>query len=633
MAGDVVDACKTPAPAALAAVERVLQQDGLDAAIAWCRARLRAQPMEADTARHLSQLLCETGEHLAAQRAAMRACELQPDDARCWCDLGRVHARKGEFEDAARCFAEALQIDRRHVDSWHNLGLAYRRLNRPDEAFKALKQALQLDDKRAATWIALGELLIERGQDEDGLICFDRAAAAEPAQALARCKLAEQLLARGRVRRAESLFRQALTLDAQHTDAWVGLGRTLEDLGQADEARAAYLAALQRRPAPGLALGNYLALLRGDARADGDESARLLGLARTALHAESTPDEARAFVGQGLAKFHLACDDPAAAIQATRTGQAARRRAHGPLDRPALAARVDALIDCFNADFYASRRRHGLGCDQPVFIVGLPRSGTTLTEQILAGHPQVHGAGELPSMARLALDCGGGDVADIAAAIAQLDAGASRAVAARYLHALREGAPRGRLRIVDKAPLNFFHLGFAALLFPNARVIHCRRDLRDTALSIWFENFNAEQRYATDFDDLAFFAGQYRRLMAHWHQHLPLQMLELDYEDTVADVPLQARRMTAFLGLPWDAACVDFHRNSRAVQTPSRWQVREPAHRRSVGRWKAYAPLLPELVRAFAGLEADPTAVVQRRARASGHEPEKQEGDHADASS
>ncbi len=155
----------------------------------------------------------------------------------------------------------------------------------------------------------------------------------------------------------------------------------------------------------------------------------------------------------------------------------------------------------------------------------------------------------------------------------------------------------------DKSPLNFFHLALAAVLFPNARVIHCVRDPRDNALSIWMENFNPDQRYATDFEDLAWFTAEYRRLISHWRRHLPLEMLELRYEDTVADLEGQARKLVAFLDAPWEARCLDFHRSERAVQTPSRWQVRQPIYTQSVARWKAYAPYLPQLPAAFAKLE------------------------------
>lgn len=216
----------------------------------------------------------------------------------------------------------------------------------------------------------------------------------------------------------------------------------------------------------------------------------------------------------------------------------------------------------------------------------------------------MYGAGELPDLARLARQVvAEHDAAPWQAAVQLKGEMASRLLAHNYLQALRRNAPPDCPRISDKQPLNFFHLTFAALLFPNARIIHCRRDARDNALSIWMENFNADQRYAADFGDLAFFIAQERRPMIHWQQVLPLHMLDVQYEDVVADVEGQARRLIMFLGAPWDDRCLNFHQQDRAVQTPSRWQVRQPIYSNSVGRWKRYRESLPELETAFAEVE------------------------------
>lgn len=240
----------------------------------------------------------------------------------------------------------------------------------------------------------------------------------------------------------------------------------------------------------------------------------------------------------------------------------------------------------------------GLGSEQPVFIVGLPRSGTTLTEQILSAHPLLHGAGELPDLANLAASvlCEGDKLWQSATL---LDGMSSRKLASDYLKILREGAQKERVHISDKSPLNFFQLAFAALMFPNAKVIHCKRAIRDNALSIWMENFNPDQKWSTEFDDLAFYHFQYQRLMEHWQEALPLQILDMQYEDTVENLGRQAKRLIEFLGVDWDEQCLHFHKNTRAVQTPSKWQVRQPIYTRSVERWKFYESFLPELDAAF----------------------------------
>lgn len=580
-------------PDVLASLQSALKTHGPAAAVRVCEEHLLAEPSDADAHRHLAQLHALSGSRVPALASARRACELAPTDPRAWSDLGRVHARFGEFTQALNRFAEALKVDPRHADSWHNLGTALKKLEQHQPAFAAFKKALELEPGRAETYLNLGNLLIDAGQLEDAVECFERAARHDPQLAAARTRLAEQVSQEGKVQQAETLFRQALGLDPDQVQGWFGLGRTLEDLGDAENALACYRQVLRRRPDHAQALGQYLALLREDA---GNES---LDAARGTLNDASVVDEAKALVGYGLAKYHDRRGEFAAAAHAGTIANASRRRVAGPLRAEQLRARVDGLISTYTAEFFESRRRFGVGTDQPVFIVGLPRSGTTLCEQILASHPLVHGAGELPDLARLSVQAlNGADLLPWQAA-SQVTQPQSLELASQYLRALRNGAMKGCLRMTDKSPLNFFQLAFATLLFPNARVIHCTRDMRDNALSIWMENFSPDQGYATDFGDLAVFHAEYQRLMKHWRTTLPLPILDLQYEDTVREVETQARRLLTFLDLPWDDRCLDFHRNDRAVQTPSRWQVRQPIYSRSVGRWRQYAPHLPQLLAAF----------------------------------
>jgi tetratricopeptide (TPR) repeat protein len=538
----------------------------------------------------LGLLLAAADRDVDAVRAGRRACELAPQDARAHSDLGRIHAMRKRFDEAAQCFGKAVSLDPRNADGWHNLGTALRQLGRLEDAFRALKQALLLDPARAGTYLNLGALLIESQQFDEALECFERAARLDPRLARAQSRLAAQLARSGKVQRAEGLFRRSVNLDPDHVEGWLGLGQALEDIGDAAGALGCYRNVLARNAGHALALGRYLSLLREPA------PEALLSAARAALDDSQRADEGRALIGYGLAKYHDKRGDFAAAASAGIEANAARRRQSGPSDRAALDARVESMIATYDADFFAARRRFGLGSDQPVFIVGLPRSGTTLTEQIIASHPMLHGAGELPDLPRLAAR-----VAPDAPwnAAARLDEASARPLAHEYFRALRDGAPRGRLRITDKSPFNFFQLAFAALLFPQARVIHCRRGARDNALSIWLENFNQDQHYATDFGDLAHLRGAYALQMAHWKRALPLKILDVDYEALVADVDTQARRIVDFLDAPWDRRCLDFHSSDRAVQTPSRWQVREPIYSRSVARWRSYEAYLPELVHAF----------------------------------
>lgn len=574
----------------LTAVQEAVTAHDLANAKRLCEDRTSQAPDDADAYRYLAHVHVLAGEQEEALAVGSKATELAPADPRTWSDLGRLYAVIGDAERALPCFEQALRIDPRHADSWHNLGLACKQRGHVQRAFDALKQALLLDPTRAESYLSLGNLLVDAEQLEDAIGCFERAAAHDPTLAKAHSRLAQELSQRGDVERAGSLFRHALSLDADDVASWFGLGRALEDLGQAESALSCYRNVLQRQPGHALALGQYFALVKED------EGQDWLAQLEPALDQTDGSAEAKALMGYGLAKWYDRRGRFQEAASAGTRANAARRKAAGPMDRGALTARIDAIIETYTAEFFTTRRHIGIGTDQPVFIVGLPRSGTTLTEQILSAHPLLHGAGELPDLARLAIkSLDHNEARPWQAAEHLVDEMTGHRVAHDYLTALRHGAHPDCRRISDKQPLNFFHLAFAALLFPNARVIHCRRDARDNALSIWMENFNPDQQYATDFSDLAHFIAQYRRLMAHWQAVLPLQILDMPYEETVADVEGQARRMMTFLKVPWDARCLDFHRQERAVQTPSRWQVRQPIYNRSVGRWKAYAPYLPEL--------------------------------------
>jgi tetratricopeptide (TPR) repeat protein len=505
---------------------------------------------------------------------------------------GRRHVLAGRFAEAAQCFAAALRIEPNDAHVWHDFGTALRKSGRDEAAFDAFRNALSIDPTRAESYLNLGNLLIDAGQLDDAVNCFERAAQCDSQLAVARSRLAEQWSNRGRPEQAEMLFRQSLGLEPEQVRGWFGLGRTLEDLGDAQGALGCYRQVLARCPSHVAAITQALGLSRDSAPAE------LLANAELLLADPALPAEAVALIGYGLAKYRDRNRHFAGAAAAGRVANNARRRASGALDRAALVARIDYLVKTCDAGFFAKRRRFGIGTSQPVFIVGLPRSGTTLTEQIMAAHPRLHGSGELPALQRMAARALT-DEQPLWQSVAQLDEMGSRELASTYIKLLRDGAPKSSLRISDKTPLNLFQLGFAALLFPNARVIHCTRAARDNALSIWLENFAPTQHYATDFDDLAFLATQVERLMTHWQDVLPLPVLDMRYEDTVANVEQQAHRLMDFLDVSWDDRCLDFHRQSRAVQTPSRWQVRQPIYTGSVGRWRNYAEQLPELVAAF----------------------------------
>jgi hypothetical protein len=241
---------------------------------------------------------------------------------------------------------------------------------------------------------------------------------------------------------------------------------------------------------------------------------------------------------------------------------------------------TERVIGTFGTKFFSQRSGYGSSSELAVFIVGMPRSGTTLVEQIIASHPQAHGAGELKTLPDLSRGLGARLKSSslYPEVVSALDRDTSRILAAEYELVLKQRAENAAVRITDKMPLNFMHLGLIALLFPKARVIHCLRD------------------YAYDLADIGAYYRQYRRLMRHWREVLSLQSLELGYEDLVSEQGRNTQRLLEFLGLPWDERCLAFHNNPRPVQTASAWQVRQPLYKSAVNRWRNYEKYLGPLL-------------------------------------
>ena len=271
-------------------------------------------------------------------------------------------------------------------------------------------------------------------------------------------------------------------------------------------------------------------------------------------------------------------------------------------DQPAVERRVDALIEQFDRGYCAGAG--GSSSELPVLIVGMPRSGTSLTEQILASHSRVAGGGELTEINRI-----GEWLTEAHHYPLPPQPGALKEAADRYLKYVGK-IGRGLDRVTDKMPGNYMQLGLITRMFPKARIIHCRRDPMDNCLSCFAQNFSADALvWSTDLTDLGHQYCQYQRITAHWRDALPPgRMLEIDYEDTVADLEGQARRLVEFIGLEWEDACLDFHKTKRAVVTASREQVRNPIYNTSVGRWRRYGDAIAPLVESLSACGCGPAA-------------------------
>jgi tetratricopeptide (TPR) repeat protein len=573
-----------------------LQRDDPGRALALIGRAVEVAPEEAPYHAALAEAHRMLGRLDRAAECCEQAVQLRPDNPEFRCNLGAILVDCGAIDTALVHFRQAVRLQPDLAAAHNNLGHALGLKGDHAAALAHYRVAAQLEPTAPEVRNNLGKILLDRGEPDEALIHCEAAVRLCPGLAGARVNRGNVLLVLGRLDEAGDSFRAAIRLQPGLAAAHAGLAGALEQQGDLDAAEASLRAALRHDPRHAGVLARLATRLRGKLP-EPDRTAIETLLADPAL-----PAEQRSALQFGLAQSLDARGEFERAAALTVEANALQRAEFHKRGRgydPAAHARfVEQLIAAFTFGFFERTRGWGLDTERPVFVVGLPRSGTTLIEQILASHPHVFGAGELrlaqqsyegiPGVGGLPLrDC-----------LVRLDRQTTQALARRHLEALR--ARHGTAdRVVDKMPENTLYLGLVATLFPRAKLIHCRRDLRDVALSCWMTSFG-QVRWACDADHITSRVAAYRRVMNHWRQVLPVPLLEVDYEDVVADPERSARQLVAWCGLEWDAACLEPHKTRRPVQTASAAQVRQPVYRSSVGRWKNYEHPLAAL---FAKLE------------------------------
>ena len=554
------------------------------------RALLDRYPDSAALHHALAQQAGQLGRHDIALEHLRRVAALAPDSGVIQLAWGCLLAHGGQYQAALAPLRESTRLMPTRADAFHFLGITLDRLQRDAEALQALRRAHALAPAATRSRDALAELEFRAGFPDDALPLWQARVRDNPDDADACMKLAETYSRLGDQAAAIRTCTEALARTPESADLWMALAQMHEDAGDRSAAGEAYDKALSLRPGWAFPLAGALGLLRGKAApAQVDEALRQ-------MHAAGTPDRDRALIGYELGKVFDARGEHDLAMQHWHEANAARRRMTGEFDAASLHARVERMLPRFTRETFA---QGGGSADQrPVFIVGMPRSGTTLTEQIIAAHPAAHGCGELPDIALIAnqLPSRQDDGGHWPILFDDIDDATLQRAIARYLRSATRHAPPDALRLVDKAPMNYYALGLVAMMFPRARIIWCRRDPRDVAVSIYSENFSLGERFATRLDAIGHCINLQNRLMRHWQATLPNPLLELHYEELASEPETQARRLLSFIDLPWDPACLDFHASERGVQTPSRWQVRQPVHTRSIGRWRHYATALGPLL-------------------------------------
>jgi tetratricopeptide (TPR) repeat protein len=562
----------------------------LDGALAHFRRAAEIEPNLAEAHSNLGQILVERHqphEALAHLRTAVR---LRPDLAEAHNNLGNALREAGRIAEARQSYAEALRINPNLAMSYTNMGQALQEDNALDDAYTWYRRALQIDPSSARIHCNLASILAEQENYDEALTVYRRALQLDATYAEAHCGLGGVRHEQGQFEQAQAHYREALRHKPDLPAALCALGTVREELGDLKDAESCWRTALRYD----LRLaGAYLALatlLRGKLPDDDLVGMRKL-LADPDLH-----DARRGALHFGMAQVldaRGAYDEAAESLRQANALALAGARKRGQGYDPAEHARfVTGMMAVCTPAFFERVRGFGLDSERPIFVVGLPRSGTTLTEQILASHSHVFGAGEL-RFGRDDFDALAPQVEHALEALARLDLATVRRVGVRHLERLCE-LNADRPRVADKMPDNYLYLGLLAALFPRAKFVHCRRDLRDTAVSCWMTNFR-HIRWANDADHIAMRFAEYRHVMEHWRRVLPVPLLEVDYEETVANLEGVARRLVDWCGLDWEPGCLAFHQGKRPVRTASVSQVRRPIYKRSVARWKHYEKALGPL--------------------------------------
>ena len=498
--------------------------------------------------------------------------------------------------------SRARSLVGRYPDSgfvWKILGAALQIQGK--DSLPALRKAAELLPGDAVAHYNLGNILHERGRLNEAEASYRRALQIEPDGADMHTNLGKTLQDIGRIEEAGASYRRALQIKPDHAEAHNNLGETLMESGRLDEAEASLRRALQIRP-DYLKVRLSLASVR-KVKADDENLAALIAVDEAARNS-ATPlsGEDAVCLHFALGKSYDDIGDHAKAFPYFLEGNRLKR-ATFDYDPDETARRIDSIMRNFDMATMDRLRGGGAPSHLPIFILGMPRSGTTLVEQIISSYPGVHGAGELVDLAAILRH-------DIAGAVFpdnlhSLDQARLTAWGAEYVAGLQRRAPDAR-RITDKMPANFLAVGLIHLMLPNAKIIHVNRNPVDTCLSCFTQLFKDGQEFTYDLAELGRYYVDYARLMEHWRKVLPDgAFLDVRYEDIVADQEAQSRRLIEYCGLEWDDACLDFHQSKRAVRTASMAQVRQPIYKSSVERWRPYEKFLGPLFDALGDLAPD----------------------------
>ena len=538
----------------------------------------------------LGRALSLAGDGEQADAAFEASFELNPERRKL--ALAAEHHKAGRHEEASRQYRTLLAESPNNVDAMRLLAGILASQSDVEEAEALLRRAVALAPDYALAFLDLGQLFQEQHRYAEAIECFQRTVRLQPGAAKPRHLLASTLAPVGRTEDALDTYRRVLELHPRHAGAWLGLGHTLKTIGRQREAIEAYRQCIRVRPDNGETYWSLANLKTYQLTAD-DMGAMESALERT----DELTDQSAVNFLFALAKAHEDAGDFDTAWGYYQRGNAKQRMLEH-YDPVQTEEANDEIIETFDAAFLQSAAGQGHPDAAPIFVLGLPRSGSTLIEQILASHSQVEGTSELPYLGRVAtsLNRNRADGVNYPQAVRELRAAHFKALGRDYLQRALAHRHADRPRFVDKMPNNFPSIGFLHLILPNAKIIDARRYPLDCTLSCYRQLFAKGQTFVYDLMEIGEYFLEYQRLMDHWHDVLPGRVLTVQYEDLVTDFDRQLRRLLDYCELPWEDACANFHETDRPVRTASSEQVRQPIYANSIHFWRNYQAHLGELI-------------------------------------
>jgi tetratricopeptide (TPR) repeat protein len=534
----------------------------------------------------LSALLQAKGQLVEAEAILNDLVKENSNNPAIYLQLGTIRLDQNRQTEALELLDKGLEIDPANAGLHHYRGVALNALNRPQEAVAALQRAIGIAPNNAMSYVSLGNLLVSSGRAKEGAAMMRKAHDLAPRTPFGHMQMARALTIEDNSNEAETWARKAIELDPGNREAFEVLSGVLLPLGRFDELETMLRQELAKHP------NNIAAYVTYATSHKFTETDRPIVEAMRHIAANAQLAIVKENIGYSLGKALADLGDYQGAMTAyDEANRCAKMRLEGfagPYNKAAVEAYMARLMSTYTRDYFKNRQGFSSPRETPLFVVGMIRSGTTLTEQILTSHPQIAGAGELRYWVEIAQR----------ARFKQEDPAASpqaEQIANNFLKILYD-VSADAARVTDKMPLNFMGLGPIHALFPNARIVHVKRSPVDNCLSVYQTQYRNAPEFGHDKENIVHFYRLYQKLSDHWKQTLPEdRYTEVQYEDLVGSQEATTKRMIEFVGLPWNESCLRPEDNDRSVNTPSLWQARQPVYKTSTEKWRKYEPWLGPL--------------------------------------